>query len=59
MPALSVLLFIMALCVILFGSVLFLAEEGTWYAPTDDCGEGNSSCFKYGDVGVYMRETVS
>ena len=48
-----------ALSVILFGSILFLAEEGTWYAPTADCGDGPGSCAAYGDSGVYMREDVS
>ena len=59
MPALAVLLFIMALCIILFGSILFLAEEGTWYMPSEDCGDGPGSCASYGDSGVYLREDVS
>jgi hypothetical protein len=57
LPALSVLLFLMALCVVLFGSILFLAEEGTWYMPEEDCGDGPGSCAGYGDGnGVFMRE---
>jgi hypothetical protein len=56
-PALSVLLFIMALTITLFGAILFLAEEGTWYPPNGDCGEGPGSCAQYGDKGVYMRES--
>jgi hypothetical protein len=39
---------------------LFLAEEGTWYPPTGDCGTGggNGSCAEYGTKGVFIRETV-
>jgi len=56
-PALSVLLFIMALVITLFGAILFLAEEGTYYPPDGDCGDGPGSCAQYGDTGVFMRET--
>ena len=60
--ALAVLVFVMTLLSIFFAALLFVFEEGVWYSPEDDCGDGSGwgSCGRiYGENGIYLRSDVS
>jgi hypothetical protein len=52
---LFVLVFALALLVIVFGTLLFMLEQGTWHRPEEMCSDGQS-CLDAGyPDGVYMR----
>ena len=53
--AITVLLFILALLLVFLGSLIYLAEGGSWYRPEDDCA-GVPCSDNYPD-GAYLRPT--
>jgi hypothetical protein len=55
MEAITVLLFILTLLLVFLGSLIYLAEGGTWFSPTDLC-DGELCGGKYPD-GAYLRTT--
>jgi hypothetical protein len=62
MGAISVLLLVLILLIVLFGSLIFLAEGGTWYTPDDICNNGTHSptCRDAGyPQGAYLRQDRS
>jgi hypothetical protein len=54
LAAISVLLLILALLLVFLGSLIFLAEGGTWHTPTDDCMGRPCGEAGYPD-GAYLR----
>ena len=50
---LGLLMFMIVLITILFGSLLFLSEGGTWHEPSGDC-DGSSCAILYPE-GAYLR----
>jgi hypothetical protein len=59
--AITVLLFILVLLLVFLGSLVFLAEGGSWYSPNDDCLDIPCSDFfhenGYSPEGEYLRAT--
>jgi hypothetical protein len=54
MEAIMVLLFVLSLLLVFLGSLMYLAEGGTWYSPTDTCNGMNCSTAGFPN-GAYLR----